>query len=199
MIRRTRLTVIAVAALGLLLAGCGGSHDMDDMGMASPSSTTGASAADAMFAQMMIPHHEQAVEMSTLAETRASDPFIIEIASEIKGAQDPEIQLMASWLQEWGFPQQSAEEAMSAHGGHGMMGMLTQEQLDELASLSGDAFDQKFAEYMILHHEGAIDMARGVENSTDPEVAALAQAIIETQQTEIDEMNAFLGRSSSFA
>ena len=56
MFRRTRLAVVAVAALGLLLAGCGGSHDMDDMGMASPSGTSGASAADVMFAQMMIPH-----------------------------------------------------------------------------------------------------------------------------------------------
>ena len=86
MIRRTRLTVIAAAALGMLLAGCGGSHDMSDMGMATPSSTTGASPADAMFAQMMIPHHEQAVEMSTLAETRASSPEIKELAAEIKGA-----------------------------------------------------------------------------------------------------------------
>lgn len=185
--KRMQALGIALAAVlsAAFVTGCSSDH-----------SATGADA-DVMFAQMMIPHHEQAVEMSTLAETRASDPFIIEIASEIKGAQDPEIQLMASWLEEWGFPQQSAEEAMSAHGGHseqGMMGMLTQEQLDELASLSGDAFDQKFAEYMILHHEGAIDMARGVESSTNPEVAALAQAIIETQQTEIDEMNAFLGQ-----
>lgn len=185
--KRMQALGIALAAVlsAALVTGCSSDH-----------SAAGADA-DVMFAQMMIPHHEQAVEMSTLAETRASDPFIIEIASEIKGAQDPEIQLMASWLEEWGFPQQSAEEAMSAHGGHseqGMMGMLTQEQLDELASLSGDAFDQKFAEYMILHHEGAIDMARDVESSTNPEVAALAQAIIETQQTEIDEMNAFLGQ-----
>lgn len=156
-------------------------------------SATGADA-DVMFAQMMIPHHEQAVEMSTLAEIRASDPFITEIAQEIKSAQDPEIELMATWLEDWGFPQQSAEEAMAAHGGHGMSGMLTQEQLDELASLTGPAFDQKFAEYMILHHQGAIEMARGVEKSTNVDVASLAQSIIQTQQTEIDEMNAFLSQ-----
>lgn len=180
--RSLKFIAIAVGAvIGLgVLSGCSSNHTASDSG------------ADAMFAQMMIPHHEQAVEMSTLAETRASDPWITELAAEIKGAQAPEIELMASWLEEWGVPQMTGMEAMSAHGGHGMSGMLTQEQLEELAGLSGPAFDQKFAEYMILHHEGAIEMARGVENSADPAVAELAQNIISSQQVEIDEMNAFL-------
>lgn len=173
------MTVAFIVGLAVI-AGCSSNHAASD------------SSSEVMFAQMMIPHHEQAVEMSTLAETRASDPWITELAAEIKGAQAPEIELMASWLDEWGFPQMTGMEAMSAHGGHGMSGMLTQEQLDELAGLSGTAFDQKFAEYMILHHEGAIEMARGVENSADPAVAELAQNIITSQQREIDEMNAFL-------
>ena len=192
MFRRTRLTVVAVAALGLLLAGCGGSHDMDDMGMASPSSTTGASAADAMFAQMMIPHHEQAVEMATLAETRASSPEIKELAAEIKAAQQPEIDQMTAWLEEWGVPVMSGMDAMAEHGGHGMSGMLTDEQLQELADAQGPEFDRLFAEYMILHHEGAIDMAEDVVDSKDPRVAALAAAIIKTQAEEIAQMRAFL-------
>ena len=192
MFRRTRLTVIAVAALGLLLAGCGGSHDMDDMGMASPSSTTGASAADAMFAQMMIPHHQQAVEMATLAETRASSPEIKELAAEIKGAQQPEIDQMTAWLEEWGMPVMSGMDAMDEHGGHGMSGMLTDEQLQQLADAQGPEFDRLFAEFMILHHEGAIDMAEDVVDSKDPRVAALAAAIIKTQAEEIAQMRAFL-------
>ena len=192
MIRRTRLTVIAVAALGLLLAGCGGSHDMDDMGMATPSGTSGASAADAMFAQMMIPHHEQAVEMSTLAETRASSPEIKELAAEIKAAQQPEIDQMTAWLEEWGMPVMSGMDAMGEHGGHGMSGMLTDEQMQELADAQGPEFDRLFAEFMILHHEGAIDMAEDVVDSKDPRVAALAQAILATQAEEIAQMQAFL-------
>lgn len=192
MIRRTQLTVIAVAALGMLLAGCGGSHDMDDMGMASPSSTTGASAADAMFAQMMIPHHEQAVEMSTLAETRASSPEIKELAAEIKGAQQPEIDQMTAWLEEWGMPVMSGMDAMDEHGGHGMSGMLTDDQMQQLADAQGPEFDRLFAEFMILHHEGAIDMAEDVVDSKDPRVAALAQAILTTQAEEIAQMRAFL-------
>jgi len=191
MFRRTAL-IAAAAALGVILAGCGGSHDMADM--STPSSTTGASAADAMFAQMMIPHHQQAVEMSTLAETRASSPEIKELAAEIKGAQQPEIDQMTAWLEEWGMPVMSGDEAMDDHGGHGMSGMLTDEQLQQLADASGPEFDRLFAEFMILHHEGAIDMAEDVADSQDPRVAALAAAIIETQAAEIAEMEAFLAK-----
>ena len=194
MIRRTGLTLLAAAALGVLLAGCGGSHDM---GMASPSSTTGASAADAMFAQMMVPHHQQAVEMSTLAETRASSPKIKALAAEIKEAQQPEIDQMTAWLEEWGIPVMPMDEAMSEHGGHGMSGMLTDDQMQQLADANGPEFDRLFAEFMILHHEGAIDMAEDVVDSKDPRVAALAAAIIKTQADEIAHMQGFLNGSSS--
>jgi len=192
MVRRTGLTLLAAAALGVLLAGCGGSHDV---GMASPSSTTGASAADAMFAQMMIPHHQQAVEMSMLAETRASSPKIKALATEIKGAQQPEIDQMTAWLEEWGIPVMPMDEAMSEHGGHGMSGMLTDDQMQQLADANGPEFDRLFAEFMILHHEGAIDMAEDVVDSKDPRVAALAAAIIKTQADEIAHMQGFLNGS----
>lgn len=160
--------------------------------MATPSGTSGASAADAMFAQMMIPHHEQAVEMSTLAETRASSPEIKELAAEIKAAQQPEIDQMTAWLEEWGMPVMSGMDAMGEHGGHGMSGMLTEDQLQQLADAQGADFDRLFAEFMILHHEGAIDMAEDVVDSKDPRVAALAQAILTTQAEEIAQMRAFL-------
>lgn len=199
MFRRARLTAVAVAAVGLVLAGCGGSHNMDDMGMATPSGTSGASAADAMFAQMMIPHHEQAVEMSTLAETRASSPEIKELAAEIKGAQQPEIDQMTAWLEEWGMPVMSGMDAMDEHGGHGMSGMLTDDQMQQLADAQGPEFDRLFAEFMILHHEGAIDMAEDVVDSKDPRVAALAAAIISTQAEEIAQLRAFLGGSANAA
>ena len=198
--RAAAMATAAVISVGAL-TGCAivnNDHGamMSSGDMMSPSSTTGASGADAMFAQMMIPHHQQAVEMSTLAETRASSPEIKALAAEIKSAQQPEINQMTGWLDEWGMPVMSGMDAMGAHGGHGMSGMLTDEQLDELAAASGPAFDRLFAEYMILHHEGAIDMAEDVVDSKDPRVAALAAAIIETQALEIAEMEAFLAASS---
>ena len=186
--RGTALAAV-VAAGALVLSACGSNHDA---GMMSPSSTTGASAADAMFAQMMIPHHEQAVVMSELAETRSSDPEILALAAEIKAAQQPEIEQMKGWLAEWGVPVMSGMDAMGEHGGHGMSGMLTEEQLDDLAAASGAEFDILFAEGMIKHHEGAIDMAEDVVDSKDPRVAALAEAIIRTQQAEIAQMKAIL-------
>ncbi len=195
MMRRLSGMVIAGAALAVIVAGCGGTHDvgeMADMSMATPAGDTGASAADAMFAQMMIPHHEQAVEMSTLAETRAADPEVKALAAEIKAAQQPEIDQMRAWLEEWDMPVMDGMEAMGAHGGHGMSGMISDEQMERLEAASGAEFDQLFVEYMIEHHEGAIEMAEDVEDSQDPRVAALARAIIQTQQVEIDQMRDFL-------
>ena len=182
--------LLSTAVLALALSACG-SHESAEA--PTPSSTTGASAADAMFAQMMIPHHQQAVKMSTLAETRASSPEIKELAVEIKGAQQPEIDQMTAWLQEWGVPVLSADEAMGDHGGHGMSGMLSNDQMAELEASSGPDFDRLFAEFMILHHEGAIEMAQDVVDSQDPRVSALAQEIIATQAEEIAQLQAFLG------
>jgi uncharacterized protein (DUF305 family) len=200
--RYARLTALAASVLagGLVLTGCGGNpFGMSGMDMASPNSTTGASAADAMFAQMMIPHHEQAVEMATLAETRAESPEILELAAEIKGAQQPEIDQMTGWLEEWGMPVMSGMDAMGEHGGHGMSGMMNEDQMRQLEGASGAEFDRLFAEYMIEHHEGAIDMAEDVVDSKDPRVAALAKEIITAQEAEIQQMKAFLERQGSVA
>lgn len=194
--RSTRfITVIGCAVIALALVGCSTNTSSHMDTMMTPSSATGASAEDAMFAQMMIPHHEQAVEMADLAQSRASDPFIRELAQQIRAAQQPEIDEMSSWLAEWGMPVMSGAEAMGAHGGHGMSGMLTDDQLEQLAGSNGAEFDRLFAEYMIEHHEGAIDMAQGVTVSDDPRVVKLANDIIEAQQAEIAQMQAFLDRT----
>ena len=183
----TVAALLVLTACGSTTAGHGGDH-MSDGQM-----PDGNMSADAMFAQMMIPHHEQAVVMADLAETRASDPDVQRLAVEIRSAQAPEIELMSSWLDEWGVPQMDGMAAMGAHGGHGMAGMLTQEQLDELAALSGPAFDRLFAEYMIEHHLGAISMAEDVlASGSDPRVAELAREIIVAQQSEILQLQAFL-------
>lgn len=183
------IAVIAVAFLGA----CGSASSDSHGHMADGSASAPMMSADAMFAAMMIPHHEQAVVMSDLAPTRARSAEIKALAVEIKGAQAPEIEQMRTWLREWGIPEMGMGD-MGAHAGHGgMQGMLTQEQLDELAAASGADFDRLFATYMIEHHEGAVDMAEDVLRSgTDPRVAALAMEIIESQTAEIAEMRAFL-------
>lgn len=201
-LRALALPAVALLAAGVLAA-CGSSSSMNMSASSSaaqssaPPATaapTTPSPADVMFAQMMIPHHEQAVVMSDYALENTSNPEVLALAEQIKAAQQPEIEQMTSWLEEWGVPVMSGMDAMGAHGGHGMSGMLTDEQLDELANATDADFDALYLAYMIDHHEGAIDMAEDVADSQDPRVAALAAAIIEAQRAEILEMQRLLGQ-----
>ncbi len=187
----------------VFLAGCSqDSHNMDSMSesMEFSDASGEGNANDVMFAQMMTPHHEQAVVMAELAVDRAEDPQLLALAAEIKAAQDPEIELMESWLEQWGVPKLSDDEAMMSHGSHGMQGMLSDAQLDALASAQGPTFDALFAQYMIEHHEGAVVMAEDVlAGGKDPAVAALAREIIVTQEKEIVQLRAFLAGESTAA
>lgn len=147
---------------------------------------------DVMFAQMMIPHHEQAVEMSDiiLGKPNVSDD-VRRLAEDIRAAQQPEIETMQGWLSEWGAP------AMAGHGdgeGHGSMdGMLTEEQMNELREADTARAEELFLRGMIEHHDGAVTMAENVKkNGTDPRVQRLADEIIQTQQVEIDTMEQLL-------
>src|SRR5690606_14895903 len=145
-----------------------------------------------MFAQMMIPHHQQAVEMSELAETRAADPEVKEIAAKIKAAQDPEIATLRGWLTEWGASEMPMD---GGQAGHGMSGMMTEEDMTKLKASKGAAFDRMFTQMMIQHHDGAIDMAQTeLSQGSDPKAKELAQAIITAQQGEIEQMNKILER-----
>lgn len=190
----------SLAVVGLVLTACSSDAGVTETGVAESSETTQVTAeangADVMFAQMMIPHHEQAVVMADLAVDRAEDPQLLDLAAQIKAAQAPEIELMASWLEQWGAPRISGDEAMMSHGSHGMQGMLSDEQIDALASTSGATFDAMFAEYMIEHHEGAVAMANDVlAQGSNPEVAQLAEEIIVTQEAEIEQLQSFLSAS----
>lgn len=195
--RRIQLGVAGAGAL-VLLAACGGNDDpMAGHGMSSSAPATSAGAqpgatfndADVTFAQMMIPHHEQAVEMAELAETRASDAEIKELAQKIKAAQDPEIQTMKGWLTAWGKP------APTGGMHHDMPGIMSEEDMKKLADAKGTAFDRQFAELMIAHHNGAIEMAKTEQaQGTNPEAKELAKAIASAQQAEVAQMQKILDR-----
>lgn len=146
------------------------------------------SSSDIMFAQMMIPHHQQALDMSELALSLAETSEVKDLATQIRDEQEPEISLMRDWLSAAG-----ASEDMG-HSSHGMDGMLTEEQMAALLSASGAEFEKLFLEGMISHHEGAIAMAQMVLDSANPEVRSLAEAIVSSQQTQIDYMKTLLAR-----
>lgn len=139
-----------------------------------------------MFAAMMIPHHEQAVEMSNLALTNTTNPQILDLAKRIKAGQEPEIIQMNTWL-DGGY-------SMMGHSAHdmGMGGMLSDEELAQLATLKDKAFDQMFLTSMITHHEGALEMTQMIKNSPNVEVKNLADNIIKVQTKEIAEMKELL-------
>ncbi|MCK2217100.1 DUF305 domain-containing protein [Actinomadura sp. ATCC 31491] len=194
---------IALATGALALAGvsaCGGGDATtahEGTRGSAPATTTTAAAqpaetfddADVMFAQMMIPHHEQAVEMAGLAPERAGDPEIKDLAAQIKAAQDPEIQTMKGWLAAWGRP------TTAGHLGHDMPGLMSEEDMTELRSATGTAFDKLFARQMIAHHEGAIEMARTEQaGGSDPRAKELARAIERTQQAEVERLRDLLDR-----
>ena len=147
-----------------------------------PNSNSQYSADDIAFAEMMIPHHEQAIEMSEIAFLNTTNPAVLQLAQEIKVAQSPEINLMKSW---------DGVKA-STHAGHLMEGMLSESELSDLREAKGKAFDVLFLNGMIKHHEGAIVMAQAVMNSKNKAVADLAASIISAQEIEISTMKELL-------
>ncbi|MEV0143850.1 MULTISPECIES: DUF305 domain-containing protein [unclassified Nonomuraea] len=196
--RVSSATAAGAGALVLLTACNGGSpprHATPAVGDVANMATThpGASFndADVMFAQMMIPHHQQAVEMAELAETRASDPEIKELATKIKDAQAPEIKTMRGWLEDWGKP----EPTGMGHMDHGMPGMMSAEDMGKLKDAKGTAFDKQFVRMMMAHHEGAIHMAT-IERTQgqNPDAEELAKSIAASQQAEIEQMRKMLNR-----
>jgi uncharacterized protein (DUF305 family) len=152
--------------------------------------------ADVEFVQMMIPHHQQALEMTALVEGRAADPDLAQLAERIEVSQQDEIALLEKWLSQRG------EMVSGMHGGHGehggsgghqdMPGMLTPAQLEELARSKGERFDRLFLRGMIRHHEGAVVMVEtlltGGEGGQESEVFQLASHIGTDQQVEIAAM-----------
>lgn len=206
-LRRAALAGVALSAL-IATAACGGGDDAGGMthgtgSSSAPGASSSASAtvndADVMFAQMMIPHHQQAVAMADLAPTRASDPELKDLAAKIKAAQDPEITTMKGWLTAWGkptdLPSNHSMPGMSATPGHDMPGMMTDQQMTDLAATKGTAFDKMFAEMMIAHHNGAIDMAKTEQaDGSNPEAKALAAKIATDQATEVQTLQKILDR-----
>ena len=180
--------VIGLAAT-LTLAACGSSSSTDSNTstpvVENSASAAGFNDADVMFAQMMIPHHEQAIQMSELALLNSNEPEILALAREIKAAQGPEIEQMKNW----------GSSMMGSHAGHMMdEGMLTDDEMAQLKGASEAEFDRLFLEGMIKHHQGAIQMADMVIDSANEEAALLGKAIVESQSAEIERMRQLLTR-----
>ncbi|MDP5182111.1 DUF305 domain-containing protein [Blastococcus sp. BMG 814] len=201
-----RLTGLTAALLtgALVLAGCADDPDAAGHGsmMSGSSSPAGASAeqaqfddADVAFAREMIPHHRQAIAMAELAEGRATDPRVLDLTARIQAAQDPEIQTLTGWLDQWGADHM---DGMGHDGmGHGA-GMMSERDMHALMSAGGTEFDRRFLEQMIVHHTGAVQMAETqIADGRDADAIALAEAIRDSQSAEIAEMQQLLANLGS--
>jgi len=145
---------------------------------------------DKMFLAGMIAHHQGAVDMANLALTQAKHSELKTMAQNIVNAQTSEISKMTAWQKDWGYPASSGDNMMdhSAMGMENDMATMT----EELKKLTGDAFDKKFIELMIEHHQQAIDMARpGEPNAQHQEVKTLTKVIVTDQTKEISQMKAW--------
>ena len=174
----------------MALAGCSkdASKGMDHEGHSSMASgdLTGD---DIMFLQMMIPHHQQAIDMSDLALTRSSDSELLALAKDIRDGQGAEIVKMKAWLDKAG------EDLDPGHSmGHDMGGMLSDSELAALEAATGKSFDLLWLKGMTGHHDGAIDMAAMIEDADNDEIKSFGQAIVTSQSAQNKQMAAMIKR-----
>lgn len=203
--KKTRTTSIALGLVLVTAVGLGACSS-DHSGMSGMSSSTtiaipanaNYNATDVGFAQGMIPHHAQAIEMADLALTNTKNPDVLALANKIKAAQSPEIQKLSGWLGDWGqtvpsTASGSMDHDMSGMGGMMMDGMMSQADMDRLETSTGTEFDRLWLELMIQHHEGAVKMSKSeVASGKNPEAITLSQSIISSQQVEITTMESLL-------
>lgn len=203
--------VAATVVLGACSNDSGSNHDMSSMttsAAASPPSTSAGDGtqaqahndADVMFAQGMIPHHQQAIDMSDmLLAKQGIDPGVVSLANQIKAAQAPEIEQMQGWLTDWGVATTTAPgggmPSMPGHdmGGMGAEGMMSEQDMAALRDAQGVEASRLFLTQMIEHHKGAITMAQTeVDTGQFAPAVEMAKSIITSQQKEIDTMQQML-------
>ena len=174
----------------MALAGCSkdGSMGMDHEGHSSGASgdLTGA---DIMFLQMMIPHHQQAIDMSVLALKKGTDSELLVLAKDIRDGQGAEIVKMKAWLDGAG-----ADLDPGHSMGHDMGGMLSDSELAALKNATGKSFDLLWLKGMTGHHDGAIHMASMITDATNADIKSFGQAIVTTQSAQNKAMAAMIKR-----
>jgi uncharacterized protein (DUF305 family) len=193
---------LGVAAL-LTAAACGSAPTgtQPTAGAPPPATSTASvhNTADVAFAQLMVPHHHQAITMAELVPTRTASPKVRDLATQIKNDQGPEIETMTSWLQAWDAPPPKNDPGESSGMGGmdraAMVGMMSKQQMSQLVSSSGPAFDRLFLQMMIGHHQGALQMATTeLATGRNPDAKNLATAIQHSQTAQIAAMRkAFAG------
>lgn len=185
------LLALLVATLALAACGTNGNATGGD---GTTSSAATFNHADATFAQDMIPHHQQAVVMAKMAGSHSASPEVNKLATEIAGAQGPEIETMTKWLNKWKqkMPSSTGQD-MGGMNSSSMPGMMSSADMSSLDRARGKDWDRMFLTMMVKHHTGAIEMARSEQaDGKNADAVALAKKIEAAQTTEIATMKAML-------
>ncbi len=141
-----------------------------------------------MFAQGMIPHHQQAIEMSNMALKNAASPEVKKLAKAIISAQGKEMAQLKYWLT-------ATKSSMTMDHDMGMSGMLPDSAVTALKKLKGSKFDTAFLQAMIAHHEGALEMVSMLDRTKNSEAKKIATDIQKGQSSEITLMKKLLAKS----
>ena len=155
----------------------------------------GYNADDVAFATNMIPHHQQAVDLSAMVPDRSTNAGLVALAQQISAAQQPEINVMKVFLVQW-TDARIPRPPIPGTPGHGnaMQGMVDAATMTKLQSLTGAEFDKLWLESMIGHHQGAIEMAKAeIANGDNVDAKDLAKNIVTTQEAEIGQMKQMVG------
>lgn len=192
--RKTLVALALVLLAGLTLSACSDNGDSEN---ASSQASSEFNDADVSFAQQMIPHHQQAIEMSQLVDGRSNGAEVTDLAAKIEAAQGPEIETLTGWLEDWDQDVPSGEmdhgDMGDGSGDDAMSGMMTEDQMVELENSTGPKFDRLFLELMIQHHEGAVEMAQTeIDNGKNEDAVAMAKKIVSDQEAEIAQMQKIL-------
>ncbi len=202
--RRAACLMLLTAGLSTVISACGSSdtaHRSSSSPSASMTAINGNNPQDAAFLEMMVAHHEQAIQMAQMVPSHTQKQQIRQLASKIEAAQGPEIAKMNVWLDEWNEGDPSATASDSGGTDHGGKdsgvpgdGMVTAGEMGALERARGAAFDRLWLQMMIKHHEGAVTLSQQeLASGENAQVKALAQAIIDGQTKEITAMKQMLG------
>ena len=184
-----------LAVVIIALSACGTAAREDRGTPASPAASAGPVAGhntdDVMFAQLMVRHHRQSVELAALVPDRAANPALLQLAMMIAGQQQPEINALKAMLAQWDVD--SSERVREGAHGMTMAGTVGEATMIRLLALNGPEFDTLWLRSMIGHHEGAVAMAKAeIADGSDVDMVGLARAVITARQGEIDRMQQLL-------
>ena len=201
--RQRGIAILTAVALGFGLAACGDDSDSTETASDTRTAADGTvfNDADVEFATNMIPHHAQAIEMVTMTDVRPLDPTVQQLANQIRDAQIPEVEAMVDWLTSWGeeVPETSLDHT---NAGHDMdmesmepdvPGMMSAEDMNALKNSSDEDFQDMWLEMMMVHHQGAIEMAETEHAEGEyPDAVSLAKSIKTSQEAEIGQIEQLL-------